>query len=77
MRLHYEAGSSIRHGPHLWVFITGGCSGRGVQQIGVVLYSKLVYNSIQITTPCFHSTSPLMNLELGASAPDEKKSWQR
>ena len=28
--------------PYLWVFITGGCSGRGVQWIGVVLYSKLV-----------------------------------
>ena len=26
-----------------WVFITGGCSGRGVQWIGVVLYKKLVY----------------------------------
>ena len=23
-----------------WVFITGGCSGRGVQWMGVVLYSK-------------------------------------
>ena len=29
-----------------WVFITGGCSGRGVQGMGVVLYSKLVYNVI-------------------------------
>ena len=29
-----------------WVFITGGCSGRGVQWIGVVLYNKLVYNII-------------------------------
>ena len=30
----------------LWVFITGGCSGRGVQWMGVVLYNKLVYNII-------------------------------
>ena len=29
-----------------WVFITGGCSGRGVQWMGVVLYNKLVYNII-------------------------------
>ena len=27
-----------------WVFITGGCSGRGVQWIGVVLYSKTAYD---------------------------------
>ena len=39
-----------------WVFITGGCSGRGVRWIGVVLYSKQVYNTIQITTPCFRCT---------------------
>ena len=38
------------------VFITGGCSGRGVQRIGVVLYNELVYDSIQITTPRFHCT---------------------
>ena len=38
----------------VWIFITG-CSQRGVQWIGV-LYSKLVYNTIQITTPCFHCT---------------------
>ena len=44
------------HRPGAWVFITGGCSGRGVQWIGVVLYSKLVHNTIQITTPCFHCT---------------------
>ena len=37
-----------------WVFITGGCSGRGMQWMGVVLDNKLVHNSIQITTPCFH-----------------------
>ena len=36
--------------------LRGGCSGRGVQWIGVVLYNKLVYNSIQITAPCFHCT---------------------
>ena len=35
-------------------FRKGGCSGRGVQWMGVVLYSKLVHNIIQITTPCFH-----------------------
>ena len=29
-----------------WVFITGGCSGRGVQWMGVVLYDKLVNNII-------------------------------
>ena len=34
----------------------GGCSGRGVQRMGVVLYNKLVYYIIQITTPCFHCT---------------------
>ena len=28
------------------VFITGGCSGRGVQWIGVVSYNKLVCNII-------------------------------
>ena len=26
-----------------WVFITGGCSRRGVQRMEVALYSKLVY----------------------------------
>ena len=36
--------------------VGGGCSGRGVQWMGVVLHSKLVYNTIQITTPCFHCT---------------------
>ena len=36
--------------------ITGGCSGRGVKWIGVVLYTRLVYNIIYITTPCFHYT---------------------
>ena len=30
--------------------------------MGVVLYSKLVHNIMQITTPCFHCTPPLMNL---------------
>ena len=29
-----------------WVLITGGCSGRGVQWIGVVLYNKLVFHII-------------------------------
>ena len=31
---------------HVWVFITGGCSGRGVQWMGVVLYNILAYNII-------------------------------
>ena len=31
---------------NLWVSITGGCSGRGVQWMEVVLYNKLVYNII-------------------------------
>ena len=39
-----------------WVFIKGGCSGRGVQWMGVVSCSKLVHKTIQITTPCFHCT---------------------
>ena len=39
-----------------WVFITGGCSGRGVQWMGAELCNKLVYNIISITTPCFHYT---------------------
>ena len=42
--------------PRLWIFITGGCSRRRVQWMGVVSYCKLVYNTIQITTPCFHCT---------------------
>ena len=41
------------------VLITEGCSGRGVQWIGVVLYSKLVYNTISITTPCVSTAPPL------------------
>ena len=39
-----------------WIFISVGCSGKGVQWMGVVLYNKLVDNIIQITTPCFHCT---------------------
>ena len=39
-----------------WILCRGGCSGSGVQWIEVVLYSKLVYDVIQITTPCFHCT---------------------
>ena len=27
-----------------WLFIKGGCSRRGVQWIGVVLYNKMMYN---------------------------------
>ena len=30
----------------LWILSRGGCSGRGMQWIGIVLYSKLVYNII-------------------------------
>ena len=45
-----------RAGDSVWVFITAGCSRRGVQQIGVVLSNTLVYNIIQITTPRFHCT---------------------
>ena len=29
-----------------WVFIKGGCSGRGVQWMGVVLYNQLVYKQM-------------------------------
>ena len=43
-------------GKSVWVFITGGCCGRGLQRMGAVLCNKLVYNSIHITTPCFHCT---------------------
>ena len=46
-----------------WILCRGGCSGSGVQWIGVVLYSKLVYNTIQITTPCFHCT-PLCRMQM-------------
>ena len=31
--------------------------------MGVVLYNWLVYNIIQITTPCFHCTPPLQNVD--------------
>ena len=43
-------------------FITGGCSRRGVQWIGVVLYSKLVYNVINHYT-LFPLHPPLRNVE--------------
>ena len=62
---------------NFWVFITGGCSGRGVQWIGVVLCNKLVYNSIQITTPCFHCKPLWIMLIFGVSSPFEKKSLTR
>ena len=39
-----------------WILCRGGRSGWGVQWIGVVLCNKLVYNSVHITTPCFHYT---------------------
>ena len=41
---------------HYWVCVTGGCNGRRVQRMWVVLYNNIVYHSIQITTPCFHFT---------------------
>ena len=46
--VHHEIAeaSKHKHEEHIWVFITGGCSGRGMQQMGVVLYNKLVYNII-------------------------------
>ena len=34
-----------------------GVQWEGVQWMGVVSYNKLVYNIIQITTPCFHCTT--------------------
>ena len=46
-----------------WVFIKGGCSWRGVQWMGVVLYSKTAYHITTTTTPCFHCTPPLRNVE--------------
>ena len=51
-----NAKASRQNHPRLWVFISGGCSGRGVQWIGVVSYNKLVHNITQITTACFHCT---------------------
>ena len=39
-----------------WVFITGACSGREVQSMGVASYNKTAYNIVQTTTPCFHCT---------------------
>ena len=49
------AGRRARPPGARWVFITGGCSRRGMQWMGVVLYNKLTY-IIYITTPCFHCT---------------------
>ena len=66
----------------LWVFIKGGCSGSGVQWIGVVLCNKLVYNIIQFTTPCFHCTPLWCILRLAGSkhtlkrrAPMGRSNW--
>ena len=42
--------------PSLGYSLQGGAVGGGVQWMGVALYSKLVYNIIQITTPRFHCT---------------------
>ena len=44
-----------RAGP-LWIFITRGCSGTGVQWMGVVWCSKLVYHIVAIAPPCFYRT---------------------
>ena len=46
MYMHMYMYIYIRKQSCSWVFITGGCSGRGVQWIGVVLYSKLVCNIV-------------------------------
>ena len=35
--------SNMHRNSNVWIFITGGCSGRGVQWIGVALYSKTDY----------------------------------
>ena len=51
MFLRQGALLALRHRGHevlevlrdLWVFITGGCSGRGVQWMGVVLYNRTAY----------------------------------
>ena len=42
--------------------VGGGCSGWGV-----VLCSRIVHNTVQNTTPCFHCT-PLQNVEGGGSS---------
>ena len=49
-----ECGYKI--GPVAGYSAEGGAVGGGVQWIGVASYNKLVYNIIQITTPCFHCT---------------------
>ena len=46
-----------------WVFITGGCSGRGVQWMGAVLYNRLVYNIIKNHYTLFPLHPPLLNLD--------------
>ena len=54
--LAIATGTLASRNPPQWIFITGGCSGRGVQWIGVTLYNKIVYIIMRITTPCFHCT---------------------
>ena len=54
--VHCREGDTLRAVGRAWILCRGGCSRRGVQWIGVVLYDKLVYNMAQITTPGFHCT---------------------
>ena len=53
--------------PYPWVFITGGCCGRGVQWMGAVLYNQLVtsiyHDIIKSLHPVSTAPPPLMNLE--------------
>ena len=51
--------TSFLHGYSL----QGGAVGGGVQWIGVVSYSKIVYNNIGIITTCFHCT-PLCRMQI-------------
>ena len=44
--IHKGGYSSRGYSQEKWVFIKGGCSGRRVQWMGVVLYNKLVYSII-------------------------------
>ena len=58
-----EAGACLCVG-HLLGIHQRGVQSEGVQWMGVVLYNELVYNMIQVTTPCFHCTPPpLRNVE--------------
>ena len=46
-----------------WILCRGGCSGSGVQWIGVVLYSKIVYKIKSIHYTLFPLHPPLQNVE--------------